>query len=169
MARDKDVEVIEALSEMNSLTGVPGWLIDATLGCLDRILTTLAGIAAVAGADDALSAGGVSVLGVLVMRMICGPVFFRGDPVVVLVGVPGRDVDSAVIDMVRGFLAAASAAEETRLSDAIGSFLGICKGPGCWRFTLDIDDFVSGLTAGEAWLTFRGEGGTLPALDSATT
>lgn len=120
-----DAEVIEALSETNSLNGVPGWLMDATLGCLERMLATLGGMAAVLGPDDALRAGGVSVFGVLVMRMICGPDRFNGEPVVAPVGVPGRDVDVAVIDMVRGFFAAPSVADEIRLSDPMDSFLGI--------------------------------------------
>lgn len=142
---------------MNSLNGVPGWLMDATLGCLERMLTTLGGIAAVGGTDAALRAGGVSALGVLVMRMICGPVRFSGDPVV---GVEGRDADIADIDVVRGFFAAASAMVETGLSAPMGSFFGICRGPGCWRLPLDINGFAS---PGVAGVALKGDGGTLTA------
>lgn len=84
-------------------------------------------------------------------------------------GVPGRDVDSAVMDIARGFFAAASLEAETTFSDPSDSFLGICKGPGCCRLVLDIADFISCLTAEDTCSAFRGEGGTLLAFGSDAT
>lgn len=61
MARDSEVEVIEILSEMCSLDGVPGGLIEATLGCLEGSLFSK--VVGRGGVENGMT-GGVSTLGV---------------------------------------------------------------------------------------------------------
>jgi hypothetical protein len=99
LARDTEADVItEASSEINSLAGVPGWLIDAILACLDRSLSTVGTCGN--DADAANKAGGVSVLGVATTRNVLGAVRLTGEPVEVAAGLAGSEF--AVDDIDRG-------------------------------------------------------------------
>jgi len=105
LARDADVEVTENMSTL-SLMGVPGWVKEVILGRLDACLlapTTAEGTEGRTGTVDAGggSAGGVSVLGVSVIRRVLGwVVLLIGDPVdtVAAAGVPGRELIEAVVN-----------------------------------------------------------------------
>jgi hypothetical protein len=90
-ALEIEVEVIEAVSEINSLTGVPGGFIEATLACLDLSLSTV-GICG-RGADVADNGGGISALGVETTRNVLGATArLIGDPVTTAAGLGGTEL-----------------------------------------------------------------------------
>jgi hypothetical protein len=92
LALEKEVEVIEAVSEINSLAGVPGWLTEAMLACLDLSLPTV-GIWGKEGTDIADSGGGTSVFGVAMTRNVLGgAVRLIGDPVTAVAGLGGTEL-----------------------------------------------------------------------------
>lgn len=73
LARDMDVEVIDALSDIRSATGVAGRLIEARLGCLDGSLLVPTGLAAAGGRAEVGAVDGVSVFGIGRTRNVLGP------------------------------------------------------------------------------------------------
>jgi hypothetical protein len=92
LALEMEVEVIEAVSEINSLAGVPGKLTEAILACLDLSLSTV-GIWGRDGADAAERGGGVSVFGVATTRNVLGgAVRLIGDPVAAAAGLGGTEL-----------------------------------------------------------------------------
>lgn len=82
LAREREVEVIDMLSEICSLVGVPGTLTEAILGCLDG----MRGIGGMGGMAVVVEAGGVSVFGVETTRNVLGVAFFMASPGVGLAG-----------------------------------------------------------------------------------
>ena len=64
LARDNEADVTEALSDVSSFAGVPGRLMEATLGCLEACRTAWGAITGTAEMEEAEIGGGVSVLGV---------------------------------------------------------------------------------------------------------
>jgi len=106
LARDADADVIEKAST-RSLNGVPGWFMEVILGRLEACLLATA-ISGTGGGVVAGRAGGVSALGVSVIRKVRGwVVLLIGDPVdmVAAAGVPGCElIDEVVIDPARDVL-----------------------------------------------------------------
>tara|TARA_R110002003_G_scaffold878_13_gene21761 strand:+ start:3681 stop:4454 length:774 start_codon:yes stop_codon:yes gene_type:complete len=91
-----DVDVTEAVSEIKSLTGVPGRLMDAMLACLDLSLSTVE-ICGTVGVEPADNGGGTSVFGVGITRRVRGAtVRLIGDPVTAAAGLAGTDVVAVV-------------------------------------------------------------------------
>jgi hypothetical protein len=130
---------MEALSDISSLAGVPGWLSDVTLACLDRSFPTF-GSGGTDEAGEAENRGAISVFGVGNTRMVLGAVLLTGDPVDATAGLFGCDpVDAR--ESARGFLAWMSvfpaveavsgwaiSLEDNFVAAAISSFAG------GWRF-----------------------------------
>jgi len=111
-ARDKEVEATEAMSDIRSLAGVPGRLIDVMLGCLDGILAATAAGKGGGTLEDEDTGGGVSALGVANTRMVLGCVGrFKGEPVEVAAGVPGLEVVDGVCAEARIFAGVSTLAE----------------------------------------------------------
>jgi len=72
-ARDMDVEVIDALSDIRSPIGVAGRLIEARLGCLEGSLLAPTGLAAAGGRAEVGAVDGVSAFGIGKTRIVLGP------------------------------------------------------------------------------------------------
>jgi hypothetical protein len=148
LARDADAEAIEILST-RSLTGVPGALSDVTLGLRDETLLpdTAAGVTDCTVGVELLVApalgngGGVSLLGVPVIRKVLGCVTVRlmGEPVATAAGVPGHEEADEVKEGARflasdsGFAGAEDVALKGTSLSCRGVALEMSSFPGCGR------------------------------------
>lgn len=135
LALEMEAEVTEAVSDIKSLTGVPGMLTDAILACLDLSLST-DGIWGIGGAVTA-EGGGASFFAVGTTRKVLGAtVRLIGDPVAVAAGLAGTDFVE-VTGVARTFLAWVSVLCELVAGDCsaagpcvaavISSFPGRCR------------------------------------------
>ena len=93
-AREIDVEVKDAVSDIKSLAGVPGWLTEAILACLERNFSTVGTWGRVGSGGNW---GGLSVLGVATTRRVFAPIgFLIGEPVEVVAGLAGIEAGTVV-------------------------------------------------------------------------
>ena len=145
MAREIDVDVIDAVSDTKSLAGVPGKLTDAILACLERSFSTVGTCGCEAG-EAADQGEETSAFGVATTRSVLAAVgFLTGEPVDIAAGLAGTQA-LGTAEAVRAGFDCGSDFTQPGMADCSfsGGFVAaaISSFPGCCR--LDEDGTVTG-------------------------